>query len=237
MSNQNEKIKANINSIIKKDGLSRNGNLGESLKNKYKPPVSFSDKPDQAYADGVIAAKAVDMIDDLTKDSKSPFFLAVGFRKPHLPFSAPKQYWDLYKRERMPLAEFRERAKNTGRLSYHNSGEMRSFSAPDWDYKLDENRQLQLDDNLERELIHGYYACVTFIDFQIGKILKKLNAKPENSYFVGDTEYDVKTAHNAGMISLGVVWGMSNKDKLESFNPNHLFEDPKSMLDFFKENL
>ena len=65
---QNEKIKANINSIIKKDGLSRNGNLGESLKNKYKPPVSFSDKPDQAYADGIIAAKAVDMIDDLTKD-------------------------------------------------------------------------------------------------------------------------------------------------------------------------
>ena len=77
----------------------------------------------------------------------------------------------------MPLAEYRERAKNTGRLSYHNSGEMRSFSAPDWDYKLDENRQLRLDDNSERELIHGYYACVTFIDFQIGKILKKLNAK------------------------------------------------------------
>ena len=66
-------------------------------------------------------------------------------------------------------------------------------------------------------------------------VLKKLNAKPENSYFVGDTEYDVKTAHNAGMISLGVVWGMSNKDKLESFNPNHLFEDPKSMLDFFEK--
>ena len=174
---QNEEIKANINAFIKKNGLSRNGNLSEALKNKYKPPVSFSDKPDQAYADGIIAAKAVDMIDDLSKDSKSPFFLAVGFRKPHLPFSAPKQYWDLYKRERMPLAEYRERAKNTGRLSYHNSGEMRSFTAPDWDYKSDKNRQLQMDDDLERELIHGYYACVTFIDFQIGKIVKKLKAE------------------------------------------------------------
>ena len=68
-------------------------------------------------------------------------------------------------------------------------------------------------------------------------VLKRFNAKPELSYFVGDTEYDIKTAHNAGMISLGVLWGMSDKDKLESFNPDYLFEDPKSMLGFFEENL
>ena len=68
-------------------------------------------------------------------------------------------------------------------------------------------------------------------------VLKRFNAKPELSYFVGDTEYDIKTAHNAGMISLGVLWGMSDKDKLESFNPDYLFEDPRSMLGFFEENL
>ena len=174
---QNEDIKANINTIIKKERLSRNGTLGKTLKNKYKPPVSSSDKPDEAYADGVIAAKAVEMIDQLSKNNKSPFFLAVGFKKPHLPFSAPKKYWDLYNRERMPLAEFRQRAKNTNRLAYHNSGEMRSFAAPGWEYKSDKNNQLLIDKDSQKKLIHGYYACVTFIDFQIGKILKKLRAK------------------------------------------------------------
>ena len=78
----------------------------------------------------LLQQKLVEMIDQLSKNNKSPFFLAIGFRKPHLPFSAPKQYWDLYNREKMPLAEFRQRAKNTSRLSYHNSGEMRSFAAP-----------------------------------------------------------------------------------------------------------
>ena len=64
---QNEDNKANINAIVKKERLSRNGTLGETLKNKYKPPVSSSDKPDEACADGVIAAKAVEMIDKAFK--------------------------------------------------------------------------------------------------------------------------------------------------------------------------
>ena len=68
-------------------------------------------------------------------------------------------------------------------------------------------------------------------------VLDMFNAKAESSYFVGDTEYDIKTAQNAGMVSVGVLWGMSDKEKLESFNPDHLFEEPQDMLGFFKENL
>ncbi len=67
-------------------------------------------------------------------------------------------------------------------------------------------------------------------------VLKQFNAKPKLSYFVGDTEYDIKTAHNAGMISLGVLWGMSERDKLQSFGPDHLFSEPQDMLNFFEEN-
>ena len=65
-------------------------------------------------------------------------------------------------------------------------------------------------------------------------VLDTFNAKPEVSYFVGDTEYDIKTAQNAGMISIGVAWGMSSKDKLSSFEPDHIFEKPKELFRFFE---
>ena len=68
-------------------------------------------------------------------------------------------------------------------------------------------------------------------------IRDRFNAKAESSYFVGDTEYDIKTAQNAKMRSIGVLWGMSEKEKLESYDPDHLFEEPQDMLRFFKENL
>src|SRR5438552_1866107 len=58
--------------------------------------------PDDAYPDGQIATKAVERLRVL-KEKGTPFFLAVGFLKPHLPFCAPKKYWDLYDPARFPL--------------------------------------------------------------------------------------------------------------------------------------
>ena len=74
----------------------------------------------------------------------------------------------------MPLATFRARAENTGKLAYHSSGELRSYVENGRQYVTDANNQLVLDENFQRELIQGYYACVSFIDFQIGKIVNKL---------------------------------------------------------------
>ena len=68
-------------------------------------------------------------------------------------------------------------------------------------------------------------------------VLDMFNAKTESSYFVGDTEYDIKTAQNVGMVSVGVLWGMSGKEKLQSYDPDHMFEEPQDMLRFFEENL
>jgi arylsulfatase A-like enzyme/GH35 family endo-1,4-beta-xylanase len=145
----------------------------KTTKNSFKPPVSSSSAPDEAYADGAIAMEAVKMIDELSQTSK-PFFLAVGFKRPHLPFSAPQKYWDLYNREHVPIASFRNRAANTGGLAYHRSGELQSYVQQGRFYSKDENNQLDLDIDFQKELVHGYYACVSFIDFQIGKIIKKL---------------------------------------------------------------
>ena len=172
---QNKEIKAKINAYLKDNNI-KNSQAAKALKGKYKPPVSSSPAPDEAYADGAIAAQALRMIDDLSQNAK-PFFLAVGFKRPHLPFSAPQKYWNFYKKERMPLAPFKAQAENTGKLAYHISGELRSYVEEGREYTSDENNQLVLDEDFQRDLIHGYYACVSFIDFQIGKIVNKLKTE------------------------------------------------------------
>ena len=78
------------------------------------------DVPDNAYADGLIAEAGVDNIRKMAKSDK-PFFLAVGFKKPHAPYVAPKKYWDLYDREKFPLAEFQDMSSDPVLYAYHTS--------------------------------------------------------------------------------------------------------------------
>ncbi|MEP4095826.1 sulfatase-like hydrolase/transferase [Reichenbachiella sp.] len=139
---------------------------------RYKPSTEMLDASDEAYFDGALTVKAIEQLKELSK-KPAPFFLAVGFHKPHLPFVAPKKYWDLYKRENLPLADYQQWAKGTVKLSYHDLGEMRSYT--DIPESIDENGVLE--ESKQRELVHGYYACVSYIDAQIGKMLDELEAK------------------------------------------------------------
>ena len=169
---QNQQIKEKIKSIVKKENIPP-AKVGDYLKTVFRPPFSSSPAPDEAYADGAIAAEALRMIDDLSTKRK-PFFLAVGFKRPHLPFSAPQKYWNLYGRDRIPLAAFHERGSNIGRLAFKGPGEISKYPMDGRFYTTDNNGQLNLDVAFQRELVHGYYACASFIDFQIGKIVNKL---------------------------------------------------------------
>jgi|GEM_PF-117806 len=169
---QNHQIKEKIKSIVKKENIPP-AKVGDYLKTVFRPPFSSSPAPDEAYADGAIAAEALRMIDDLSTKRK-PFFLAVGFKRPHLPFSAPQKYWNLYGRDRIPLAAFHERGSNIGRLAFKGPGEISKYPMDGRFYTTDNNGQLNLDVAFQRELVHGYYACASFIDFQIGKIVNKL---------------------------------------------------------------
>src|SRR5690606_10104778 len=92
--------------------------------------------------------------------------LAVGFRRPHLPFTAPKRYWDRYRADDIPLP-FRDHAPNKApEIALHNSTELRGYTdVPDIGPIPPEKM---------RELLHGYYASVTYIDAQIGRILDEL---------------------------------------------------------------
>jgi len=130
------------------------------------PPFECADVPDDAYFDGQIADRAVN---DLARVAATdePFFLAVGFVKPHLPFNAPKCYWDLYTRDEVPLADNPFRPDGAPDEALHNFGELRRY--------FDIPREGPVGDEMARSLVHGYYAATSYVDAQVGRVLARLD--------------------------------------------------------------
>ncbi len=128
------------------------------------PAYECADVPDNGYSDGLIADEAIAALKRL-KDK--PFFLAVGFLKPHLPFIAPKKYWDLYDRDAIPMAANPFPPKDVPKIALTNWGELRAYS--------DIPPVGPLTDDQARTLKHGYYACVSYMDAQLGRVLEELD--------------------------------------------------------------
>ena len=125
--------------------------------------------PDETHFDGNRAKVGAERIRELARAGK-PFFLAVGFTKPHLPFVAPRKYWNLYRRDSFRLPDnlavppgYPDYARNV------NAGELRSYS----DIPL-EGTPADFPDALNRRLIHGYHACVSYTDRNVGVLLDAL---------------------------------------------------------------
>ena len=130
------------------------------------PAFEAADVRDSAYYDGMIADKAIRDLRRL-RTMSWPFFLALGFLKPHLPFNAPKKYWDMYKREEIDLADNPFRPKGAPDAALHNWGELRSYAGIP--------KKGPLSEEIARTLVHGYYACVSYTDAQIGRVLAELD--------------------------------------------------------------
>jgi iduronate 2-sulfatase len=130
------------------------------------PAYEAADGPESSYPDGMIAAKAIASLHQL-KEGKEPFFLAVGFLKPHLPFVCPRKYWDLYDHSQIRLPATYHRPKNAPDQAIHNFGELRAYARIP--------ARGPVSNETARNLIHGYYACVSFTDAQIGKVLGELD--------------------------------------------------------------
>ena len=110
---------------------------------------------DEEQTDGMVATEAIDM---MTKNKNVPFFLGVGFFRPHCPFVAPKKYFDLYPQDRVPLPE---ESPN----DWNDKPEAAMYTNPlNWG----------LDKDKCREALRAYYASITFMDAQVGRILKAL---------------------------------------------------------------
>jgi len=132
---------------------------------KRGPPWESPDVPDDAYYDGQLAKMAVESLRRL-KNLGKPFFLGVGFQKPHLPFCAPKQYWNLYDAEAIRLSPVTEWPTGSPAFAHWSFGEVRSYHGTP--------RSGPVSHELALRLIHGYYASVSYVDAQIGKVLNAL---------------------------------------------------------------
>lgn len=133
---------------------------------KRGPAYESADVADEAYADGVLANRAIADLRRL-KSKNHPFFLAVGFFKPHLPFIAPQKYWDLYDAESIQLPDNYHVPQDAPKEAIHSFGEMRAYAGIP--------PKGPVSDETARKLIHGYYACVSYTDAQIGKLLDELD--------------------------------------------------------------
>ena len=171
---QDPKIKAHIQKLRNEAKANGIKNLGKYLRDTFKPPFEKTDAPDDAYVDGALAMYANKFLGEYKPEYNEPFFLAVGFKRPHLPFTAPKKYWDMYNPSKFEIAKFQQNSKNGPSIAYHSSGELRSYITPEISYEISKNNRVILSDEFQKDLIHGYYASTSFIDAQIGKIVDKL---------------------------------------------------------------
>jgi iduronate 2-sulfatase len=154
----------------------------ERARMSYIQVAEAFDAPDAEYYDGVVTDMALNAMRRL-KDQPQPFFLAVGFRKPHLPFVAPKRYWDLYEEGELSIASTESLPDGSPDYAV-DSGEFRAFKdVPDGKLSADYQRHMR----------HAYYSCVSFIDDQVGKLIHELEslgiADETLIVFLGDHGY------------------------------------------------
>jgi len=130
---------------------------------KKGPPFESADVGDNEYATGVFAQKAIEV---LRNKKDKPLFLGLGFRKPHLPFNAPKKYWDMYDPEKIKPATFSKPPEGASEYNRTRFGELRNY------YGMPEEGPVPPTDAVK--LTHGYYACISYVDAQLGKVLNEL---------------------------------------------------------------
>jgi len=133
---------------------------------KKGPAYEVSPKADDQLPDGATAAEAVKRLAAL-KSKSEPFFLAVGFLKPHLPFVAPKKYWDLYDPNTIPVPTTDKLPAGSPEFAGHTNSELHAYPGVP--------KENPIPADFAKTLRHGYYACISYTDAQIGKVLDALD--------------------------------------------------------------
>jgi len=151
------------NSYIKPENIALLKRLkAEGIKPFKGPAYEDADVVDEAYKDGRVSKYAIETLHKI-KDDK--FLMFVGLSKPHLPFNAPKKYWDLHDKSKFKIPS-RNKPEGMYSLALSKWGELKGYHGIP--------KKGDLDDELTRKLIHGYHASVSFIDAQVGKVMQTL---------------------------------------------------------------
>ncbi|MHC5067001.1 MAG: sulfatase [Planctomycetota bacterium] len=147
---------------------------GTALQAGLKPAVERFPAPDSAYLDGIFTTHARSLLAELSS-TEQPFFLAIGYNRPHLPFSAPEHQWAKYDNTDFALATYQEAPKNAPGWATQPGWEIRDrktgYGGVPTDLKTPFSPELQ------RELIHGYYACTSHIDTVLAELLSDLEQR------------------------------------------------------------
>jgi len=155
----------------------REGLTYSKARQNRSPITECVDAPDAAYPDGVVAARAIEVLREYRRRDE-PLFLAAGFYRPHLPWAVPKKYWDLYSRDEVDLADnpfFPQGGVGKSDLCdllHYGDDEINGTYSDLGSYRDDDFPVMP--EAKQRECIHGYWASVSFTDAQIGKLLDEL---------------------------------------------------------------
>ncbi len=144
---------------------------------------------DPAYADGRLAKAVSDRL-EAAAEGGEPFFIACGFVRPHLPFNAPKRYWDRHDPGELPGPRIEEPPAGAPAGAVRPNDEIASYK------EIPEDGVIE-DEELKRQLVHGYYASASYMDAQVGKVLAELEQRglddntivvlwSDNGYHLGD---------------------------------------------------
>lgn len=147
------------------DGSNRQG------KKKQVKPYEAAEVSDEGYPDGLSTQLAIKKLRELAS-KEEPFFMGLGLFKPHLPFTSPQKYWDLYNREDIPLSKAPDLPENVALNSLQGSGEFNQYALGEEKAGLDH----QLSDEYARKIMHAYYAAVSYSDALVGKVMDELKA-------------------------------------------------------------
>lgn len=161
------------------------------------------DVADDVLQDGQIASHGIEALREMDGE---PFFLALGFLKPHLPFIAPKKYWDMYRQEDVPVASNQFAPHDAPRFASTSWGHPRTYT--DFPDKGEPSEELV------RELTRGYAACVSYVDAQVGRVLDELDSlglrESTIVVFWGDHGWHIGENH---------IWGKATNFELSTRAP------------------
>lgn len=165
-----------------------------------------ADVPDNRYADGYNTELAIATMKEMVAQNDEPFFLGLGFNKPHLNWVAPKKYWDLYDEGQIALSMQTTGPQNGASMGLHPSFELRVRSGIP--------KQGQIDPDLAITLKHAYLACVSYVDAQIGKMIEALEEQGirENTIII------VWSDHGYHLGEMG-IWGKATNYEIATRVP------------------
>ncbi|WP_166831286.1 sulfatase [Thalassoroseus pseudoceratinae] len=157
--------------LTREEAYFTNQKLGQIRSLPRGAAYESPDVSDIEYADGRVAMETIKRLQSAKRrrdNDDTPFFIAAGFARPHLPFSVPKKYWDLYDPAMLPLPQHEELPQDAPKVAGKRGGEITNYKPVPTD------RNAVFSEELKRTLIHGYYASTSFVDTQIGKVLDEL---------------------------------------------------------------